>query len=504
MSLIDQQKDLESFSDQALLQEASQPMRGYPPYLVMAEIQRRQEDRQRVQRQAQAQEPKQPPVATQQIQAFINQMQAPVAQPEAITADMGQMAGMGMAEPQMAPEQMQMAPEEAMMDQSGIMAGAPVQGMAGGGVVRKFDGKAAPGFFSLQHQLPGLYTESGELKPWVASARNLLAPRSSEAGLVRRIRELEAAGQDASALRAELNKMKGRVSAPALGAGPTPTASSAPGITSLRADPEMQRQFTASMNEIKGRDLMNVPQIQGVPVERQKSAPRPRPPAAPGASAPMAQAAPVAPAAAAAPADTYWADMMKKFEGYQPSEKEFERDRRAALLASLGEAVGGATRRGDIAKGLAAIAREQVGSKREFQKQMREYEMGLMGLRGQQRAETREEERIRLAREEAKAIRDEEIALRKEDLRIKRETAEEAVRSSREETALKRQELAEARRLGAASAEINRLNFELKKAEIAKTNAEAILRLVQAKGAASAVPGLGGANPLTSDSEVFP
>lgn len=437
MSLIDQQKDLESFSDQALLQEASQPMRGYPPYLVMAEIQRRQEDRQRVQRQAQAQEPKQPPVATQQIQAFINQMQAPVAQPEAITADMGQMAGMGMAEPQMAPEQMQMAPEEAMMDQSGIMAGAPVQGMADGGVVRKFDGKAAPGFFSLQHQLPGLYTESGELKPWVASARNFLAPRSSEASLVRRIRELEAAGQDASALRAELSRMKGRVSAPALGAGPTPTASSAPGITSLQADPEMQRQFTASMNEIKGRDLMNVPQIQGVPVERQKSAPRPRPPAAP--------VAPVAPAAAAAPADTYWADMMKKFEGYQPSEKEFERDRRAALLASLGEAVGGATRRGDIAKGLAAIAREQVGSKKEFQKQMREYEMGLMGLRGQQRAETRAETReaAAIARDDARFKAEMDVKIKELDMRrlaLKEEAATraQAARNDAERLAIQR------------------------------------------------------------------
>lgn len=437
MSLIDQQKDLESFSDQALLQEASQPMRGYPPYLVMAEIQRRQEDRQRVQRQAQAQEPKQPPVATQQIQAFINQMQAPVAQPEAITADMGQMAGMGMAEPQMAPEQMQMAPEEAMMDQSGIMAGAPVQGMAGGGVVRKFDGKTAPGFFSLQHQLPGLYTESGELKPWVASARNFLTPRSSEAGLVRRIRELEAAGQDASALRAELNKMKGRVSAPALGAGPTPTASSAPGITSLQADPEMQRQFTASMNEIKGRDLMNVPQIQGVPVERQKSAPRPRPPAAP--------VAPAAPAAAAAPADTYWADMMKKFEGYQPSEKEFEQDRRAALLASLGEAVGGATRRGDIAKGLAAIAREQVGSKKEFQKQMREYEMGLMGLRGQQRAETRAETRetAAIARDDARFKVEMDVKIKELDMRrlaLKEEAATraQAARNDAERLAIQR------------------------------------------------------------------
>ena len=491
MSLIDQQKDLESFSDQALLQEASQPMRGYPPYLVMAEIQRRQEDRQRVQRQAQAQEPKQPPVATQQIQAFINQMQAPVTQPEAITADMGQMAGMGMAEPQIAPEQMQMAPEEAMMDQSGIMAGAPVQGMAGGGVVQR---KQTGGGFFSDRSRPFGEALLAALTP---------SPRSSEYSLVKRIRELKDAGKDTSALEAELSRMKGRVSAPALGAGPTPTASSAPGITSLRADPEMQRQFTASMNEIKGRDLMNVPQIQGVPVERQKSAPRPRPPAAPGASAPMAPAG-VPAAAAAAPADTYWDDMMKRFEGYQPSEKEFEQDRRAALLASLGEAVGGATRRGDIAKGLASIAREQVGSKREFQKQMREYEMGLMGLRGQQRTETKAEKRAADAMAEETRRYNEQTALERQRIGIKMMEAEQVIRSAREEISLKRQELAEAKRLGAASAEINKLNFELKRAEIAKTQAEAILRLAQAKGAASTVPGLGGANPLTSASEVFP
>jgi len=74
MSLIDQQKDLESFSDQSLLQEAQQPMRGYPPYLVMAEIQRRQQDRQRVERQMAAQQEVAPPVAQQQAAAFAGQM----------------------------------------------------------------------------------------------------------------------------------------------------------------------------------------------------------------------------------------------------------------------------------------------------------------------------------------------------------------------------------------------------------------------------------------------
>jgi hypothetical protein len=431
MSLIDQQKDLESFSDQALLQEASQPMRGYPPYLVMAEIQRRQEDRQRVQRQSQAQEPKQPPVATQQIQAFINQMQAPVAQPEAITADMGQMAGMGMAEPQMAPEQMQMAPEEAMMDQSGIMAGAPVQAMAGGGVVQRK--QAGGGFFSDRS------------RPFGEALFSALTPRPSEAGLVRRIRELEAAGQDASALRAQLSKMKGRVSAPALGAGPTPTASSAPGIASLSPSPEITQGFTDAMAAYKGRDLMAAPQIQGVPVQSQKTALRPRPPAAPGASAPMAPSAPAAPAAAAAPADTYWSELMAKYGQYQPSEKEFERDRRAALLTSLGEVVGGATRRGDIAKGLAGITREQLAGKREFQKQMREYEMGLMGLRGQERAETRAETReaAAIARDDARFKAEMDVKIKELDMRrlaLKEEAATraQAARNDAERLAIQR------------------------------------------------------------------
>jgi hypothetical protein len=209
-------------------------------------------------------------------------------------------------------------------------------------------------------------------------------------------------------------------------------------------------------------------------------------------------------AAAAAPADTYWDDMMKRFEGYQPSEKEFEQDRRAALLASLGEAVGGATRRGDIAKGLASIAREQVGSKREFQKQMREYEMGLMGLRGQQRAETQAEKRAADAMAEETRRYNEQTALEREKIGIERMKAEQVIRSATEEIAIRRQELAEARRVGAASSELNSILLALKRAEVDKTNAEAILRLAQAKGAASTVPGLGGANPLTSASEVFP
>lgn len=128
MSLINQQKDLESFSDQALLQEAMQPMRGYPPFLVASEIQRRQQDRARVQQQTMAAQAEAPPVAMQQASQFASQM-APEA---ALQPDMGQMqpeAGMDMAAPMMASA----APAEPV----GIMSAAPVQGMAGGGEVKR-------------------------------------------------------------------------------------------------------------------------------------------------------------------------------------------------------------------------------------------------------------------------------------------------------------------------------------------------------------------------------
>jgi flagellum-specific peptidoglycan hydrolase FlgJ len=133
MSLIDQQKDLENFSDQALLQEATQPQFGYPPYLVTAEIQRRQQDRARVQQQTMAAQGEAPPVAQQQVAQFANQM-APMAQPEPVMGGMPPEAGMGMAG--------SMAGSMPSPEPVGIMGAAPVQAMAGGGEVKRMqDGR---------------------------------------------------------------------------------------------------------------------------------------------------------------------------------------------------------------------------------------------------------------------------------------------------------------------------------------------------------------------------
>lgn len=50
-NIVQQQGDLESFSDQMLMQESSQPSGRYPPFLVMTEMQRRRDLRQRAQAQ---------------------------------------------------------------------------------------------------------------------------------------------------------------------------------------------------------------------------------------------------------------------------------------------------------------------------------------------------------------------------------------------------------------------------------------------------------------------
>lgn len=67
MSIIDLQRDLESFPDQALAQESKQPSGQYPLYLVAAEIQRRADLRERFANQQAQGKAVQPPVLDQRL-----------------------------------------------------------------------------------------------------------------------------------------------------------------------------------------------------------------------------------------------------------------------------------------------------------------------------------------------------------------------------------------------------------------------------------------------------
>jgi hypothetical protein len=409
MSLIDQQKDLESFSDQALLQEATQPMRGYPPYLVAAEIQRRQQDRDRVQRQSAAQQPEAPPVSEQQINMFASQLaqQAPMAAGEAPGADMMGMGGVGIEQPMMAPE----APTEDL----GIMSQAPVQGMAHGGEVHRMQaGRTAPG-------------TNPSIEALNSSILRAIMPRRSEVGLRNEIARIKAAGGDASALEAELAKLKG-VGIASAAAAPAPLAT------------RPREEIVAAQSPLAASDSGG-PSTRG----RYRRVPIPEAKPEPGIAAlggPRTQAQPAGQRAmpeqltevqvTGKRTDPYYLEMMSEYAKYKPSEKEFERASRAEMLAGLGEIIGGATQRGDIAKGLSALARRQASASRDFQREQREYDMALMGIRGQQRQEQRTE-----ARDAAAIARDD--ARFNAELKLKMSDLEQRRMALREEAAYRMQ-----------------------------------------------------------------
>jgi hypothetical protein len=394
MSLINQQKDLESFSDQALLQEAMQPMRGYPPFLVASEIQRRQQDRARVQQQTMAAQAEAPPVAMQQASQFASQM-APEA---ALQPDMGQMqpeAGMDMAAPMMDSA----APAEPV----GIMGAAPVQAMSSGGEVKRMqEGKGVPDdpfyrFGSFLTRVP-----------------SMIPLRRSEVGLVRSIEQIEKAGGDASALRAELARLKG-TPVPAIGEAPVATPSSAPGIASIPAE---NVDLASIVNPPQGSYLRGVP-VGGSTVTETPPAPPVARATAPRAAAPAGIEQLQEVAVTGKRTDPYYLEAAGEMYKFAPNREDFERRSRAETLVGLGEIIGGATQRGDIAKGLAALTRQRLAGEREMQREERDFRMAMMGLRSQERAETRAEARelASIARDEGRFKIETDLKIRELDMR---------------------------------------------------------------------------------------
>jgi hypothetical protein len=391
MSLIDQQKDLENFSDQALLQEAMQPMRGYPPYLVAAEIQRRQQDRTRVQQQTMAAQAEAPPVAMQQASQFASQM-APEA---ALQPDMGQMqpgAGMDMATPMMASA----APAAPV----GIMGAAPVQAMSSGGEIKRMQ--------------EGMNVPGQPLSNLIRRGLSALRPRRSEVGLVRSIEQIEKAGGDASALRAELARLKG-TPVPAIGEAPVATPSSAPGIASIPAE---NVDLASIVNPPQGSYLRGVP-VGGSTVTETLPAPPVARATAPRAAAPAGIEQLQEVAVTGKRTDPYYLEAAGEMYKFAPSREDFERRSRAETLVGLGEIIGGATQRGDIAKGLAALTRQRLAGEREMQREERDFRMAMMGLRGQERAETRAEARdaAAIARENLRFDTEIKVKLQEIDMR---------------------------------------------------------------------------------------
>ena len=69
-NIIQQQQDLEYFPDEQLMSEAQQPSGRFPGYLVIAEVERRQEFRDRYNASQQAQQGEQPSIMEQAVEEF--------------------------------------------------------------------------------------------------------------------------------------------------------------------------------------------------------------------------------------------------------------------------------------------------------------------------------------------------------------------------------------------------------------------------------------------------
>ena len=124
-------------------------------------------------------------------------------------------------------------------------------------------------------------------------------------------------------------------------------------------------------------------------------------------------------------ADEFTPEMLERYYRYQPNKEEFEKMRQAELLAGLGEVIGTATQRGDIARGLSALTRQQQAANREFRREQRDFEMGLMGIKERQRAEQRADvrEQAAIARDQARF--DTEIRLKLTEIDMRRQALRE-------------------------------------------------------------------------------
>ena len=382
MNLIQQEKDLQSFSDQALLQEATQPRLGYAPYMVQTEIARRTQERDAYQKQMMAQQAQGAvPVAQQNVDRFVAQNMAAMQQPAAMAPGIA-----SVAQPSMGAS----AVDQAFSEAQGIaplMAQAPVQGMSEGGTVKRM--QTGMGTTPSAETYRAAIANADPITRALFNARLF---RKSEAGLRSEIAAIEAAGGDASALRSELASLKGIAAAPTVKPVEViaaPQSVSAPGIASITPPGQVDMMgLNRAGPRVPGAESI----LRGIPVTPPPRR-KPREDAKQDAAPAAAPAAPGAAPAQAPAADTYWADLIKQMEGFKPSKEKFERERQAMLLANLGALVGGATRRGDIATGIGQLVGQQIAAGKEFEKEEREALRDILAIRGQERAETREERR---------------------------------------------------------------------------------------------------------------
>lgn len=405
MNFVQQQDDLRDFDDQSLADELQSGRRGYHPMAVAAEMQSRLKERSDAQQQMMAQQAQQnQPVAQRQLMEFMAQ-----AQPAQMPPEMAMQGGMEGMPPEMMAAAMPaaMPPEMPAEAPVGIAAGMPQQ-MAGGGIVRR----AQMGFRgSYQDPLGVLVGESmtaagkgtaglfrgigaaGRATPGYSQLFSGYGSSPEEERLRRAIAAREQIGLDASSLKAELNQIiQSRTPAtqrPSIETGYGTEGVSADevplfdrrpgtdysGATTTTTDRGVTTlpTYTPTSFDFRGAYERNLGNLELQPVTIRS---------------PRATEQSVRDA-------SFFAEERGRLGKFAPNKERFQRESQSDILLGLGSVIGGATQRGDIAKGLAQLAAQQREARRGFREEEMRYAGFESALRREERAERQAERRER-------------------------------------------------------------------------------------------------------------
>jgi hypothetical protein len=387
MNLVQQGEDLQNFSDEALAGELQTGQRGYLPIAVISEIERRVRDRERYQQNAMAQQAGSNPVAQQRLMELMSQGQpqgmagmapgmegAAQAQPQPGMAPQAPGMGMGMPAPMAAP---QAAPVGIM---GAAPQGMPVQGMAEGGIVRAQAGMTAEAPAQKRIRIQRELTEARRTGASPERIRDLelqldiAAPGRMSEGALRSMGL--APGTDPRMFQPIMRRPSIDVQQPNFDitmpqadqapvgietvASPTGRAAQLPSATPQFAMPP-RGNFMQTYGDIR-KDL----ELQPYQVKSQR-------------------------------VDPFFIEERERLKGLRPDRERFQKERESDLLVGLGSVIAGATRRGDIAQGLAGLAAQQREAQRGFKQEEREY----MGIESALRREERAEEAARRDRQRA-------------------------------------------------------------------------------------------------------
>ena len=387
MNFVQQQDDLRDFDDQSLADELQSGRRGYHPMAVAAEMQSRLKERSDAQQQMMAQQAQQnQPVAQRQLMEFMAQAQPAQASPE-----MAMQGGMeGMPPEMMAAMPAAMPPEMPAEAPVGIAAGMPQQ-MAGGGSIRRaqFGIMGSP---SEQNRITSQYIASQrrELQRKITQARM----RGNDLEALRLTDELQAllpgSGSPSTAFKGarDIADIAGRMSReievkdapefdltlPQDRQAVVPAETAAETVAETRVTPTGRDvttlpTYTPTSIDFRSAYERNLKDLQSI-------------------LAPSTTEQPVS--------DTsFFAQERERLSKFAPDAERFQRQIQADTLTGLGAIIGGATQRGDIAKGLAQLAAQQREARRGFREEEMKYAGFESALRREERAETQAERRER-------------------------------------------------------------------------------------------------------------